>query len=87
MEIFIFTLYLFQNFALVKSFLIPFFAYYLPSRYLLVQDQKWKHQKNVWNQLKINNKDTRRRHWPRSGVFIGNYKYNLHIVLLFPLLL
>ena len=85
MEIFIFYAVPFPKLCTRKIILNPFFR--LPSRYLLVQDQKWKHQKNVWNQLKINNKDTRRRHWPRSGVFIGNYKYNLHIVLLFPLLL
>ena len=27
-----------------------------PSRHLLVQSQQWKHQKNVWNMLKVNNK-------------------------------
>ena len=29
-----------------------------PSRHLLVQSQQWKHQNNVWNLTKVNNKDT-----------------------------
>ena len=28
-------------------------------RYLLVQNQQWKYQKNVWNLFKVNSKDTR----------------------------
>ena len=31
----------------------------LPSRYLLVKSQEWKHQDNVWNLFKISNKDFR----------------------------
>ena len=31
----------------------------LPSRNLLVQSQQWKHQKHLWNLLKVNNKDFR----------------------------
>ena len=31
----------------------------LPGLYLLVQSQRWKHQSNVWNLIKFNNKDTR----------------------------
>ena len=31
----------------------------LPSRQLLVYSQHWKHQKNVLNLFKVNNKDTR----------------------------
>ena len=27
--------------------------------YLLVQSQQWKHQNNMWNLFKVNNKDTR----------------------------
>ena len=30
-----------------------------PSRNLLVQSQQGKHQNNVWNLFKVNNKDTR----------------------------
>ena len=30
-----------------------------PSRDILVQSQQWKHQSNVWNLFKVNNKDTR----------------------------
>ena len=29
-----------------------------PSQHLLVQNQQWKHQKNIWNLFKVNNKDT-----------------------------
>ena len=32
---------------------------HLPSQHLLVQNNRLKHQINVWNLLKINNKDTR----------------------------
>ena len=32
---------------------------YLLSWHLFVQHQQWKHQENVWNLLKVNNKDTR----------------------------
>ena len=31
----------------------------LPSRHLLVQSQQWKHQNNVWNLFKVNDKDFR----------------------------
>ena len=31
----------------------------IPSPNFLVQSQLWKHQNNVWNLLKVNNKDTR----------------------------
>ena len=31
--------------------------------YLLVQSQQWKHQNNVWNLFKVNNKDARTRSW------------------------
>ena len=30
-----------------------------PSRLLLVQNQQWKHQNNVWNLFKVTNKDSR----------------------------
>ena len=36
--------------------------------------------------LKINNKDARRRHWRRSGIFIVNFEHILHLVLVFLLL-
>ena len=39
--------------------------YILPCRHLLVQSQQWKHQNNVWNMFKINNKDT----WMTSKLF------------------
>ena len=36
--------------------------------------------------FKVNNKDTERRHWRRSGVFIVNFEHILHLVLVFVLL-
>ena len=40
----------------------------------------------VWKLFKINNKDTRWRYWPCSGVFIVNFEQILHIILVFSLL-
>ena len=34
-------------------------VHYWPSQHLLVQSQQWKHQKNVRNLFKVDNKDTR----------------------------
>ena len=34
----------------------------------------------------VNNKDTRTRHWCRSGIFIVNFEHILHLVLVFLLL-
>ena len=50
--------------------------FYQLSRHVLVQSQKWKHQNNVRNLLKVNS----------SGVFIINLEHVLLIVLMFPLL-
>ena len=36
--------------------------------------------------FKVNNKDTERRHWRRSDVFIVNFEHILHLVLAFLLL-
>ena len=36
-----------------------FSSRFFSSRHLLIQSQLWKHQKNVWNMFKVNNKDTR----------------------------
>ena len=33
--------------------------------------------------FKVNNKDTRRRHWRRSGVFIGNFEHISHLAQMF----
>ena len=44
------------------------------SRHLLVQGQKWKHQNNVQNLFKVNNKNTQRHQRHRSGVFIINFE-------------
>ena len=38
--------------------------------YLLVQNQKWKQQNNVWNLFEFNNKDNR----ATSGVFFINFE-------------
>ena len=42
--------------------------------YLLVQNQQLKHQNNVCNLFKVNNKDILRR----SGVFIVNFEQIFH---------
>ena len=34
-----------------------------PNWYLIVQNQQWKHQNNVWNLFEANNKDIRRTSW------------------------
>ena len=36
--------------------------------------------------FKVNNKDTRRRNWHRSGVFIVNFEHISHVILVFLLL-
>ena len=51
---------IYVQFALTEYQL--FFCFYLTSRYLLVQRQQCKHQKNVWTMFKINNKETKPRH-------------------------
>ena len=43
-------------------------------------------KRNVWNLFKVDNRDTRRRHWRRSCVFMVNFEQISHIILLFPLL-
>ena len=60
--------------------------YELSSWHLLTQSQQWKHQSNVWNPYKVNNKDSRRRHSQRSGVYIANFEQILLMVLVFPVL-
>ena len=40
-----------------EEYLVPRF---IPSQYLLVQSQQWKHENNVSSLLKVNNKGTRR---------------------------
>ena len=36
--------------------------------------------------FKVNSKDTKRRHWRRSGVFIVNFEHITHLALVFLLL-
>ena len=56
------------------------------SQYLLVQSQKRKHQSNMWNLLKVNNKDAKTTSVMPFGVFIVNFEQISHIVLVVPLL-
>ena len=59
---------------------------WLPSLHLLVQIQQWKHQNNLWNLFKVNNKAPERH---RSSVFIIKFEQISHIglvILMFPLL-
>ena len=58
-----------------------------PIQYSLVQSQQWRHQNNVPNMFKVNNKKLGWRYWPRSGVFVVvNFEHIPYIVLAFPLL-
>ena len=43
-------------FALSLMFQFQFLQYWLPRRYLLIQSQQQRHQHNVWNWFKVNNK-------------------------------
>ena len=54
----------------------------LLGRHLLFQSQLLKHQQNLCNLFKVNNKDTSQ--WRRSDVFIINSEHISHIVLAFP---
>ena len=56
-----------------------------PDRHLLVQSQQLKHQNNVWNLFKVNNKDNN-RHW-RPSVVNANFEQISLIVLVFLLLI
>ena len=49
----------------------------IPSQYLLTQSQQWKHQNNVWNLFKVNNKDS---------FFFVNFEQIAHIAMMFSLL-
>ena len=53
---------------------------------LPVQSEQWEHQENLWNMLKVNNKDTEPHHCRRSVVFIVNFKYFSYFFLVFLLL-
>ena len=55
----------------------------IPNRYLLVQSQKWKHQKSVWNMFKVNNKETRATFMKPSGTFIVSFEHISHSFLCF----
>ena len=45
-----------------------------------------KSKKKVWNVFEVNNKNTERRQWRRSGVFIVNLEHIWHFFLVFLLL-
>ena len=62
------------------------FACFHSYRYLFVEYQQWKQQKNVWNLSKVNCKRARSldgHNWRRSGVINVNFEQILHIVLVF----
>ena len=40
----------------------------------------------MWNMFQVYKKDTRRRHWRRSSVFIVSFEHISHLVLVFLLL-
>ena len=59
----------------------------LPSQYLFVQNQQYKHQNNVWkNPFDLLMKMPEQRYWRQSGVFIVNFKQISNIFLMFLLL-
>ena len=49
-----------------------------PSWYLLVWSQQWKHQNNVWNLFRVNNKDTRTTSWCCFDAFVVNFEHFTH---------
>ena len=53
----------------------------IPSQHLLVQNQQEKHQSNMWNLFRVNNKNTR----TMSGAFIVNFEKILYIVFVFSM--
>ena len=58
----------------------------LPSWYLLVQSHQWTQEKNLINLFKVSTKDTKRRLFRRSSVFMVNLKQISNIILAFSLL-
>ena len=64
--------------------------YPVPSRHLLVQGQRLKRQNNVWNPLKVTNKDIRTTSLTSSGWFwcylLLILNGSQYIVQVFPLL-
>ena len=53
-----------------------------PSRDLPTQSQQWKFNNSVWDLFKVNNKDTRTRHWRRCRGFIVNFEQRFHLLFL-----
>ena len=60
--------------------------YFRPNWHLLFQNQKWKHQNNVWNLFKVIKKRPKWRQWRRSSVFLIIFEQVSHIVWVSPLL-
>ena len=59
---------------LLLTFSMQLFAGHI--RQLFVQIQQWKHQSNVWNLFKVNNKETTEKcHWRHIDVFIVNFEH------------
>ena len=56
-----------------------------PSRYLLVQNQQWKHQTmyGIFSKLTINTPEW--SHWRRSGIFVLNFQQISHFAFMFSL--
>ena len=53
------------------------------NRDLLIQCEQWKYQNNVWNLFIESNKNTKLRHWRRSGAFIVNFELISQVILVF----
>ena len=59
------------------------FIIHLLSQHLLPQSHRWKHQMNVQDLLKANNKDIRTKIIYHSGVLTLNSKHISHYALVF----
>ena len=72
--------------TLPRNGLIRVTSEYLLRRHLIVQRQHSKHQKNMWNLFRVNNKDTRMKS-VRSFrcVFIANFEQIYYIFVVFLL--
>ena len=56
-----------------------------PSRHILVQSQQWKHQSNVWNLFKVNDKDIGTASLNPFWCFMFNFEQISTIPLVFLL--
>ena len=68
------------------KFFFHIFSYHALTQDLLDQSQRWKHQDNLWNLFKVDNKTPERRHWQCFGVFLVDFEQTSHITQVITLL-